>query len=96
MREDVLWQSGLQEDILDFDAGNESVVVGVGLLEQRRVPKAVAGVDDPRNGLDAPGLRRGARRLQQTDLSSDLLWPRRYYRRFLFADLSMSGQCYLG
>ena len=57
MREDVLWQSGLQEDVLDLDAGNESVVVAVGLLEQRRVPETVAGVDDPRNGLDAARMR---------------------------------------
>ena len=57
VREDVLWQSSLQEDVLDLDAGNESVVVAVGLLEQRRVPETVAGVDDPRNGLDSARMR---------------------------------------
>ena len=57
VREDVLWQASLQEDVLDLDAGNESVVVAVGLLEQRGVPETVAGVDDPRNGLDSARMR---------------------------------------
>ena len=52
-----MWQSSLQEDVLDLDAGNESVVVAIGLLEQRRVPETVAGVDDPRNGLDSARMR---------------------------------------
>ena len=34
MCQNVLWQSGLQEDVLDFDAGNEAVIVRVCLLEQ--------------------------------------------------------------
>ena len=35
MREDVLRESGLQEDILDLDAGDESVFVRVRLSEER-------------------------------------------------------------
>ena len=58
MCQNVLWQSGLQEDVLDFDAGNEAVIVRVCLLEQGVEPESLSGVDHPWYGLNTPWLGR--------------------------------------
>ncbi len=52
---DVLWQSSLEEDVLDLDAADESIPVSVRLPEQRHVAQLLAGVHHPRDGLDGGG-----------------------------------------
>ena len=50
--EDVLGQTGLQEDVLDLHPRDESVLVAVSLFEERLVPQSVPSVDHPGNSLE--------------------------------------------
>ncbi len=59
MRKDVLRQSCLQEDVLDFDAGDKSVLVGVRLAEEGVVAQALSGVHDPGDGLNSGRVNGG-------------------------------------
>ena len=61
MCQNVLWKAGLQEDILDLNARDKAILVGVRLLEEGVVPQLLAGVDDPGHGFDLWGGCSGSR-----------------------------------